>query len=135
MEPGKFAFPIVHSLDGRPSADGAAMLVEATAFDGTVLRFAIPVDNIKHFVAFLLIWAGEIGEGQSDIDKAEGNATAGNLPIPATSFSIGEPDGEEGYLGISVGRAELVFSLPVSALKPLGQSLLLAGMPSTPVAS
>ena len=134
-EQGKFGFPIIHSLEGGPSADGVAMLVEATAFDGSVLRFAIPVDNIKHFVAFLLVWAGEIGEGQSDIDHAEGSETCNTLPIPATSFSIGEPDGDKGYLGISVGRAELVFSLPVSALKPLGQSLLLAGTSPSPAAS
>jgi hypothetical protein len=50
----------------------------------------------------------------------------GSLPIPATSIAIGEPNGDEGYLGISVGRAELVFSLPVSSFGPLGESLLMA---------
>jgi hypothetical protein len=39
---------------------------------------------------------------------------------------IGEPSGEEGYIGISISRAERVFSLPISAFKPLGRSLLLA---------
>jgi hypothetical protein len=31
---GTRAFPIIHALDGRPSDDGTALLVEATAFDG-----------------------------------------------------------------------------------------------------
>jgi hypothetical protein len=52
---------------------------------------------------------------------------AGSLLIPATSIAIGEPNGDEGYLGISVGRAELVFSLPVASLAQLRQSLLMAG--------
>jgi hypothetical protein len=123
-----FDFPIVHSLQGGPSADGDALLVEATAFDGSVLRFALPVDNIPHLVAFLLIWAGKISAMQPGSDATE---PARSMPIPASSIAIGEPNGEEGYLGIAVGRAELVFSLPVSAPTPVGQSLLVAGLRPT----
>jgi hypothetical protein len=80
-----------------------------------------------------LVWVGEISATQpAGADAVE---TDGRLPIPATSISIGEPNGDEGYLGISVGRAELVFSLPMSAFGPLGQTLLTAGTPSNPVAS
>jgi hypothetical protein len=32
--------------------------------------------------------------------------------------------------GISVGRAELVFALPLASFGPLGQTLLMAGMPT-----
>ena len=127
MDQGGPAFPIMHSLEARPSDDGVHLLVEATSFDGAVLRFAIPVDNVKHFIAFLLVWVGQITAGQGAGDEADAGMTAGSLPIPATSIAIGEPNGDEGYLGISVGRAELVFSLPVSSFEPLGQSLLVAG--------
>jgi hypothetical protein len=134
IDQGKLAFPIVHALDGRPSDDGTALLVEATAFDGSVLRFAVPIDNVKHFIAFLLVWVGTISAGQASDDNPDA-ATESSLPIPATAIAIGEPNGAEGYIGISVGRAELVFSLPVSAFGPLGESLLMAsasptGMPS-----
>ena len=127
MDQGRLEFPIVHSLEAQPSDDGVQLLVEATAFDGRVLRFAIPVDNVKHFIAFLLVWVGQISAGQGTGDEADAGMAAGSLPIPATSIAIGEPNGDEGYLGISVGRAELVFSLPVSSFEPLGQSLLVAG--------
>jgi len=127
MDQGRLEFPIVHSLEAQPSDDGVQLLVEATAFDGRVLRFAIPVDNVKHFIAFLLVWVGQISAGQGTGDEADAGMAAGSLPIPATSIAIGEPNGDEGYLGISVGRAELVFSLPVSSFEPLGQSLLMAG--------
>jgi len=133
-ETGKFVFPIIYSLDGHPSPDGAAMLVEATAFDGTVVRFAIPVNNVKHFIAFLLMWVRTISAGLADSGDVAGE-TEDSLPIPVTSIAVGEPQGEEGYLGISVGRADLVFSLPLSAFGPLGQSLLLAGKPSNVTAS
>jgi hypothetical protein len=125
MDKGRQVYPIVHSLAGRPADDGSTLLLEATAFDGNVLRFAIPVDNVKHFIAFLLVWVGTISAGQSGGE--DGGATEASLPIPATSIAVGQPNGDEGYLGISVGRAELIFSLPVSALGPIGQSLLMAG--------
>ena len=128
---GKLNFPIVHSLDARPSDDGVSLLVEATAFDGNVLRFALPVDNVKHFIAFLLVWVGTISAGQaSDGDDRAADTSEGSLPIPATSIAIGEPNGNEGYIGISVGRAELIFSMPVSAFGELGQSLLMASAPN-----
>jgi hypothetical protein len=51
------------------------------------------------------------------------------LPVPAlrSSFSLQEsalPAGDEGYLGIAVGPAELVFSIPISAFDELGRTLL-----------
>jgi hypothetical protein len=128
---GKLVFPVVHSLEGRPTDDGTALLVEATAFDGSVLRFAIPVGNVKHFIAFLLLWVGTISAGQAgNGDSDAAHVGEGSLPIPATSIAIGEPNGNEGYIGISVGRAELIFSMPVSAFGELGQSLLMAGATS-----
>ena len=135
MDQGGPAFPIMHSLEARPSDDGVHLLVEATSFDGAVLRFAIPVDNVKHFIAFLLVWVGQITAGQGAGDEADAGMAAGSLPIPATSIAIGQPNGDEGYLGISVGRAELVFSLPVSSFGPLGQTLLMAGAARTAMPS
>jgi hypothetical protein len=52
------------------------------------------------------------------------------MPIPATSIAIGAPSGQEGYIGISVGRAELVFTLPLASFGPLGQTLMMAGTPA-----
>jgi S1-C subfamily serine protease len=121
------SFPIIHTLQGGPSEDGDVLLVEAATFDDKVLRFAIPVDNVQHFIAFLLIWVGKISAAQESHTGTDGTEGAGCLPIPATSISIGEPHGSEGYLGISVGRAELTFSVPASALVSVGQSLLLVG--------
>jgi hypothetical protein len=119
------AFPIIRTLQGGPSEDGNMLLVEAATFEDKVLRFAIPIDNVQHVIAFLLIWVGKISAAQENRPKT------GSLPIPATSISIGEPHGDEGYLGISVGRAELMFSVPASALVSVGQTLLLAGAMSS----
>ncbi|HEY2138143.1 MAG TPA: hypothetical protein VGH49_19820 [Xanthobacteraceae bacterium] len=120
------AFPVIYEFDGRPSADGDTLLTRATAFDGNVIPFAIPIDNVKHFIAFLLAWAGTLGAHQAHDDD---NALAGTsiLAIRATSIAIGGPSGAEGYIGIPVGRAELVFALALSSFGPLGQTLLMAG--------
>jgi hypothetical protein len=126
------AFSIIHTLQGGPSEDGNMLLVEAATFDEKLLRFAIPIDNVQYFIAFLLIWVGKIGAAQENRSEADDTEDV-SLPIPATSISIGEPNGNEGYLGISVGRAELTFSVPASALLSVGKTLLLAGaMSSSP---
>ena len=151
------AFPIVHTFEGGPSADASTLLIRATGFDASVTTFAIPVDNVKHFIAFLLAWVGTISEATGDADALvsrfrSSQAFAANsertseskrtlaiydssaafgarssqphrprnranfgfaalgeaqlMPIPATSVAVGAPSGQEGYLGISVGRAE-----------------------------
>ena len=123
--------PIIYAFDGEPSEDGSLLHVNATAFDGRVIPFAIPTDNVKHFIAFLLAWVGTISAGSTGadatIDQANAAVGEGIIPIPATSIAIGEPSGQEGYIGISVGRAELVFSVPLASFGPLGQTLLMAG--------
>src|SRR5215475_14460468 len=103
------SFPIIYSFEGHPSKDGSFFLIEGTAFDGTVVRLAIPLDNIQHFIAFLLTWVGTISSkhpGDAPIDGSESN---GRIPIPATSIAIGPTKGDDAYIGISVGRAELIF--------------------------
>lgn len=120
-------YPTVYAFEGRPSDDGSALLVEATAFDGTALRFALPLDNVQHFIAFLLLWVGTISATQQGGQETATIANGQSLPVPATSIAIGEPAGEEGYIAISIGRAELVFSVPVSSFGALGETLLLAG--------
>ena len=125
------AFPIIHSFEGGPSADGQSLLVRATGFDDSVTTFAIPVDNVKHFIAFLLAWVGTLsevnGEAAADADAA---GEAQTMPIPATAIAIGAPSGQEGYIGISVGRAELVFALPLASFGPIGRTLMMAGAPA-----
>lgn len=123
-------FPVIYSFEGHPSEDGSFFLIEGIAFDGTVVRFGIPLDNIQHFIAFLLNWVGTISSPQpsdTGAGESEGNDC---IPIPATSIGIGHAKGDQAFIGISVGRAELVFALPASALTSVGQSLMLAGTPS-----
>jgi hypothetical protein len=120
--------PVIYAFDGEPSEDGSLLRVNATAFDGRVIPFAIPTDNVKHFIAFLLAWVGTISAGAGATIDAESAAVGeGIIPIPVTSIAIGEPSGQEGYIGISVGRAKLVFSVPLASFGPLGQTLLMAG--------
>ncbi len=100
--------------------------MDGTAFDGTVVRLAIPLDNIQHFIAFLLTWVGTISgahPGGAPAGESEGNNC---IPIPATSIGIGHAKGDQAYIGISVGRAEPVFSVPASAPTSVGQSLMRA---------
>ena len=121
--------PIIYSFEGGPSADGQTLMIKATGFDASVTSFAIPIDNVKHFIAFLLAWVGTISAGEGPAD-CESPGEAQIMPIPATSIAIGAPSGQEGYIGISVGRAELVFAVPLASFGPLGQTLLMAGTPA-----
>lgn len=125
--PKQPAFPLICSFEGAPSSDGLSFLVEGTSFSGEIVRFSIPLSNIQHFVAFLLLWVRNLSPDGS-LDSENDAAAGSRLPIPATSITIGCPENGEAYIGISVGRAELVFSLPVSSLETVGQSLILAGV-------
>jgi hypothetical protein len=125
---GVAEFPVVHAFNGWPSDDGKTFMLEATGADGNVVRFALSVDNVKHVIAFLLVSIAPLGAATPQDDAPVGNEEI--PPIPATSISVGAPNGHEGYLGISVGRAELLFSLPASVFGPLGQSLMMASASS-----
>src|SRR5262245_40345329 len=118
VDQDKRVFPVVYSFEGQPSEDGCAFLVEGMSFDGSVVRFAIPLDNIQHFIAFLLIWVNAISADHPKSPQAEDPESVNRIPIPAASIAIGQPSGDEAYIGISVGRAELVFSIPASSLGP-----------------
>jgi hypothetical protein len=64
--------------------------------------------------------------GPSQVQDGAATADAECRPIPATSISVSEADGDQGYLGIDVGAAELVFSLPLSAFGPIARTMLTA---------
>jgi hypothetical protein len=121
---GMSPFPLVLQVQGGPSPDGRSLLVEAATVEGEMLRFAMALTDVQHLVAFLLVSAGKVSAGQG-LAASSANPTASmSLPIPVTAIDIGEPVGNEGYLGISVGQADLVFSVPMSAFDPLGRTML-----------
>jgi hypothetical protein len=117
-------YPLVRSAQGGPAPDGKALLVEGATADGQPVRFALSLTDVQHFVAFLLISVGKLSVAQDDQDRTVDDTVGQSPPVPATSIAIGEPEGEEGYLGIAVGQAELVFSVPLSVFDELGRTLL-----------
>jgi hypothetical protein len=120
-------FPRICDAQGGPSVDGDRLLVEAISAEGQPVRFAIALDELHHFVSFLLVSAGKISAAQSDRDGPQQSPTQPCRPIPLTAIAIGEPEDGEGYLALSIGCAELLFSAPISAFEPVGRSMLLAG--------
>ena len=116
-------FPLVRHVQSGPAPDGKAVLVEVATADERLVRFALPLADVQHLVAFLLISAGRISALQND-EIPTSDEVGQSPPIPATSIAVGEPAGAEGYLGIAVGPAELVFSIPISAFDELGRTFL-----------
>jgi hypothetical protein len=121
---GFSTFPVVRQADGVPSPDGKSLLIEAKTTGGETLRFALTLSDVQHFVAFLLISVGKISLEHSRGGLPPNVEEANIIPIPVTAVTIGEPEGDEGYLGIEVGQANLVFSVPISEFAPLGRSIL-----------
>jgi hypothetical protein len=117
-------YPLMRFAQGGPAPDGKALLVEGATADGEPVRFALSLTDVQHFVAFLLISVGKLSVAQDDQDRTVDAPVGQSPPVPATSIAIGEPEGEEGYLGIAVGQAELVFSVPLSVFDELGRTLL-----------
>ena len=119
-------FPRLCGADGQLSGDGGALLVEATASGGDVVRFSIDLADVQHLVSYLLVWASRLGGRAGAGTNAGEEAQIFSHPIPASSVAMGKSDGEEGYLAISVGPAELLFSMPISAFDRIGRNLLTA---------
>jgi hypothetical protein len=131
LEIGAVMYPLVRHAQGGPAPDNNALLVEAATADGEPVRFALSLADVQHFVAFLLISVGKIGVVRGD--RISDGPIGQCLPVPATSIAIGQPEGDEGYLGIAVGDAEIVFSIPLSAFGELGRTLLtLSAKPNGP---
>jgi hypothetical protein len=102
-------YPLMRFAQGGPAPDGKALLVEGATADGEPVRFALSLTDVQHFVAFLLISVGKLSVAQDDQAPSADDTVGQSPPVPATSIAIGQPEGEEGYLGIAVGQAELVF--------------------------
>jgi len=117
-------YPLMRFAQGGPAPDGKALLVEGATADGEPVRFALSLTDVQHFVAFLLISVGRLSVAQDDQGPSADDTVGQSPPVPATSIAIGQPEGEEGYLGIAVGQAELVFSVPLSVFDELGRTLL-----------
>ena len=98
-------FPVVRNAQGGPSPDGRALLVEGLTAEGGVVRFALSLAEVQHFIAFLLVSVGKISATRPDQGAAQLD-TANCRPIPATSIAIGEPQGS----GFSVWDSS--FSMP-----------------------
>jgi len=124
-ETNRATYPLMRFAQGGPAPDGKALLVEGATADGEPVRFALSLTDVQHFVAFLLISVGKLSVAQDDYGRTADGTVGQSPPVPATSIAIGQPEGEEGYLGIAVGQAELVFSVPLSVFDELGRTLLM----------
>ena len=124
-------YPIVQHAEGGPSYDGKALLIEAATAEGGSVRFALNLADVQHLVAFLLVSVGKISAAQQNNAGAARTANRGSRPIPVTSFTVGEPEGEEGYIEIAVGQAELVFSIPISSFDLIGRTMMTASVRPT----
>jgi hypothetical protein len=124
--PDGIGFPLIRNARGGPSADGGELLVEALTADGQPVRFAVPLGEVKHFVSFLLVSVAKIAAFQTQQGFPDQPDTSPSRPIPTTSIAIGEPEDGEGYLQMTVGFVDLLFSMPITAFEPVARSMLLA---------
>jgi hypothetical protein len=90
------------------------------------VRFSIALADVQHLVSYLLVRASRLGGRAGAGTNAGEEAQIFSHSIPVSSVAMGKSDGEEGYLGISVGPAELLFSMPISAFDRIGRNLLTA---------
>jgi hypothetical protein len=124
----KVGYPLICDAHGGPSEDGCHLLVEALTIDGQPVRFAMPMGEAKHFVSFLLRALANIAA----IQKAQGLSALPTgeptRPIPLTAIGIGHPENGEGYLQMTIGCADLLFAVPISAFEPVARSMLLASI-------
>jgi hypothetical protein len=128
-------FPRIRGAEGRLSGDGKALLVEALTDSGDVVRFSVDLGEVQHLVSYLLVWTARLAAEHTPASGIGEAARVFSHPIPVTAVSMGTGDGGEGLLGISVGPAELLFSIPMAALGSIGKTLLTASVQPHEIAS
>ena len=121
-------FPAIRNARGGPSADGCNLLVEGLTAEGAPVRFAVPLSEVHYFASFLLASLAKITEAQGKQGMPELASGAPARPIPVTAISVGEPENGEGYLVMTVGCADLLFSVPIAAFEPVARVMLLASV-------
>jgi hypothetical protein len=115
------AYPLVRKARSGPSEDGNALLVDGATAEDAVVRFAVGLDEVQHFVAILLVEASRMSALQDEAPQV----TNASRPIPATSVSF-KVEGTEAHVGIGIGTVELVYAIPTVALEAIGRALMTA---------
>jgi hypothetical protein len=100
-------------------------MIEGLTAEGGPVRFALSLNEVQHFIAFLLVSVGKISALRGDHGEAE-LETDNCRPIPVTSVAIGGPQGDQGLFSVAVGQAELVFAIPLSSFDPIARTMLMA---------
>lgn len=118
-------YPLLSGAQAHPSEDGRALLIEGATFDKEVLRFALALPDVRNLIGFLLSSLDKMGRQSPDIADAIRQRESAAVPVPISSFSIADTDGgEDALVFVGIGPTELVFSMPATAVDPIGRALL-----------
>lgn len=128
MPQSEDVFPVVTYAEGAISDDGRAVLCKVQTIEHGQLRFGLKLGDVHDFVTFLLRL---VAETDTDIGSDSPPARIVYQTIPVAAVSVGELEGENGCLGVTIGARELMFEIPTSAMPKIGQALMMASAPQT----
>jgi hypothetical protein len=120
-EPPAIDLPFVTHVDGEVSANGGAIALRIARGGQPPIDICLRADDVQYMVGILLALSCEAKRLQP-----HGNDTPPKraLPLPLNAINIGQDDNNDTFLMVEVGGAALMFGMPPSCLKEIGQTLL-----------
>ena len=129
----RLEYPLLGEARAQLSDDGQALLIDGTAFDDTVVRFAVGLSDVRNLVAFLVTTLAKLDRQNPAVAALMQRHAMPAEPVSISSFSVSEGAGaDDALMVVGVGPIELVFSLPSTAFDPIGRALLTASAKPRP---
>ena len=113
--------PIVLHVDGEIAENGEVIgLRIARSAEGS-LDICLRTEDVQSMVSVLLALGWEAKRRQpTGVDAPP----SGAIPLPISAINVGQDEDNQVFLMLEVGGTALVFHLPPSCLKEIGQTLL-----------
>lgn len=113
--------PFVVHVDGEIAENGEAIGLRIARSEQGPLDICLRTKDVQSVVSVLLALGWEAKRRQpADLDAPPSAA----IPLPISAINVGQDEANQVFLMVEVGGTALMFHLPPSCLKEIGQMLL-----------
>lgn len=120
--------PFVLHVDGEVAASGEAICLHIVRSEQGPVEFRLRAEDVQYMVSILLALSCEAKRRQPPQADAPPNDA---IPLPLSAINVGQDDNNQTFLMVEIGTTALMFGVPPSCLKEIGQTLLtLSAAPS-----
>jgi len=114
--------PFVIHVDGEVAANGEAIALRITRNAQAPVDICLRTGDVEHMVSILLALSCE-ARRLRPLPETDA-PPRGAIPLPLSAINVGQDDHDQTFLMVETGGTALMFAIPPTCLKELGQTLL-----------